>query len=300
MSSFFDAVITEIGLSQQQLDKVFALGKNKEVNVTLLKDKLDKEKLANFVLHLVKRTQACITLLKNASGEIEMTTKEAKLSDAKIMKLQDELIERKSEQIDHFKSLIEEELPNTIKNELKSYSDVVKENAGDPLTIRSIKTAVKEAVKVVQKGNTQDKNIIMFGLPEELNENLEDKVADVLHSIDQKPKFTAVRFGKADEKRPVKVTFERSDMVRVVLKNAKDLKSSEKYGNIYLTSDMSPEERAKKRKLVEEMKNKIKQNPSTKYYIYANKIHSSIEPYVDSSFSAALERIHGQSTGFYH
>ncbi|MCP4456892.1 MAG: hypothetical protein GY816_02525, partial [Cytophagales bacterium] len=94
MSSFFDAVITEIGLSQQQLDKVFALGKNKEVSVTLLKDKLDKEKLANFVLHLVKRTQACITLLKNASGEIEMTTKEAKLSDAKIMKLQNELIER--------------------------------------------------------------------------------------------------------------------------------------------------------------------------------------------------------------
>ena len=150
MSSCFDDVMKEIESSQRQIDKIFALGKNRDqLNVTILKEKQDKEKLATLVLELTKRTQACVALLKRSSGAIESAQIETKLAGDKIIGLQGELLNCKSEQIDQFRSLVEEKLSNTIKTELKSYSDAVKTNFGEPLTISNIKTAVKDVVKTV-------------------------------------------------------------------------------------------------------------------------------------------------------
>ena len=282
MSSFFDAVIDEVELSQQQMGKVFSLFKNKDVTVALLKDKLDKEKLSTLLLEMMRRTQSCVSLLKKASGEIELRQKDAKLADSKIIKLQGELIDCKENQICHFKSLIEEELPETIKSEMKSYSDVVKsysdvvkKSACEPLSIRSIKTAVKDAVKIASKNSERETNIIMFGLPECPADQLHDMVADVFQTIDEKPRFTAHRFGlgKVSARRPVKVSFERQETVKVILKKAKELKDTENYKDVYnLSSDMSPEKRTKKRKLVQEMKKKIAADPDTRCYIRGNKL----------------------------
>ena len=51
-----------------------------------------------------------------------------------------------------------------------------------------------------------------------------------------------------------------------MLKSAKNLKQS-RLNNIFIGLDKSPEERAERKRLVEEMKKKIAENPEKKYYI---------------------------------
>ena len=279
MPSYFDAVMKEIESSQSQIDKIFALGKNRDqLNVTILKEKQDKEKLATLVLELTKRTQACVALLKRTSGAIESAQIETKLAGDKIIRLQGELLNCKSEQIDQFRSLVEEKLSNTIKTELKSYSDAVKTNFGEPLTISNIKTAVKDVVKTVNASSKvgREMNLIMFGLHEEPDENLVEKVADVFSDMGEKPRFDAVRIGSSD-KRPVRITFDRTETVHELVKVGHTLKSSGKYSNIFISLDRSPEQRAERRKLVEKMKVKIKENPDRRFYIKRGEVHCENE-----------------------
>ena len=237
MSSYFDAVMKEIESSQRQIDKIFALGKNRDqLNVTILKEKQDKEKLATLVLELTKRTQACVALLKRTSGAIESAQIETKLAGDKIIRLQDELLNCKSEQIDQFRSLVEEKLSNTIKTELKSYSDAVKTNFGEPLTISNIKTAVKDVVKTVNASSKvgremkndmdRSKNLILFGLEEseESYDDLRGTITGLLEDIhfeDIYPKVKRLGMKKSSTPRPVQVTLDTPNLVHEILKKEK-------------------------------------------------------------------------------
>ena len=272
MGSFFEPLQREIEASQKQLDKVFGLSKNKALTVTFLKEKLDKEKLATLVMECMKRTQACVGLMRKASDEVEVNQKEAKLAGNEVMKLQAELLHCKTEQIDQFKSLVDEKLKSTIKTQLQDYSEAVKKNAGESLTIRNIKTVVKDVVKNVSGNIGRDKNLIMFGLDEESGENLSEKVANVLSTVEQKPRFDAVRLGNTAGKRPVRVTVDRPETVFEILRAAKNLKKSDHYSNVYISFDRSPEQRAERKNLVELMKKKIAKNPDQKYYIKRGEI----------------------------
>ena len=71
MGSFFEGVYKEIDLSSKHLDKVFGLSKNKELTALFLKEKMDKEKLANLVIESMKRTQNCLAFLRKAANEVE-------------------------------------------------------------------------------------------------------------------------------------------------------------------------------------------------------------------------------------
>ena len=144
MGSFFEGVQKEIELSSKHLDKVFGLSKNKELTVAFLKEKMDKEKLANLVIESMKRTQNCVAFLRKASNEVESNQLETKAAGKEIMKLQGELLQTKTEQINHFQNLVDTKLKDTIKTQMQDYSEVVKKNAGESLTIRNIKTAAKD------------------------------------------------------------------------------------------------------------------------------------------------------------
>ena len=280
MGSFFESVQKEIELSSKHLDKVFGLSKNEELTVKFLKEKLDKERLANLVLESMKRTQNCMALLRKASSEVESNQKEAKAAGNEVIKLQGELLECKTEQINQFQSLVDTKLKDTIKTEMRSYSEVVKKNVGESLTIRNIKTAVKDIVK--SSSTEREKNLIVFGVPEESGENLTDKVSNIFETIQVKPRFVAERFGKATEKRPIRVTVDKLETTFEVLKSAKNLKHS-RFNNIFISLDKSPEERAERKRLVEEMKKKIAENPEKKYYIRRGELCCEEKPVRDSA-----------------
>ena len=55
MCSFFESVQKEIALSSNHIEKITGLVKNKNVNVAILKEKLDKDKMANIILEAMKK-----------------------------------------------------------------------------------------------------------------------------------------------------------------------------------------------------------------------------------------------------
>ena len=270
MGSFFESVQKEIALSLSHMDKIAGLGKNKNVNVTLLKQKLDKDEMANFILEAIKRTESCVELLKNASSEVELNQKESKAAGNKIILLQCELLCSKTDQINRFQSMVDNKLKDTIKTEMKTYSDAVKKDAGETLTIRNIKTVVKDIVK--NGSEEREKNLIVFGVPEDADENLNEKVGKIFSTINVKPRFNAAHFGRIEGKRPVRVTVDKTETVFEVLKVAKNLKQDQNFNNVFIGLDKSPEERAERRKLVQELKKKIADYPNKKFFIRRGEI----------------------------
>ena len=148
---------------------------------------------------------------------------------------------------------------------------------------------MKDVVKNVAASTDRNRNLIIFGLDEESRENVEEKVSDVLQSIDHKPHFVAVRFGNNEEKRPIRVKFDRPETAREVLKSAKNLKLSRKYKQVYLSPDMTPEQRADQKILVDELKEKIKNNPEQRFFIKGGKVCKAETPDTTVSVSLAVE-----------
>ena len=76
-----------------------------------------------------------------------------------------------------------------------------------------------------------------------------------------------MRGKKQGHRRHIKVKLSSLDSVNTVLRNSRKLKGDEKFEAVVIVPDRSIEERAIHRKLVEEMKNKIKTEPSKYHYI---------------------------------
>ncbi len=72
--------------------------------------------------------------------------------------------------------------------------------------------------------------------------------------------------------RPLKVTLVNCDATRQVLSNARKLKNSSSYKDVYLAPDRSYEERIAHRKLVQEMKQLFVKDSSKHYFIRDGKI----------------------------
>ncbi len=123
---------------------------------------------------------------------------------------------------------------------------------------------------------------MIFGLPEQLNEHINDRVSEVLMEVGQKPIVEASRIGgkspnsKDDEKlcRPVKVTVANSTIVKRILTHARALRHSKNFKEVYISPDRSAEQRKHHRQLVLELKRKVKEESSKKHYIKGGQLHS--------------------------
>ena len=132
------------------------------------------------------------------------------------------------------------------------------------------------------------KNFIIFGAAEELlckgqKMSDEDLVDEIFSVVGENPntEFKCSRIGmkRSDDRgRPIRVTLRSADAVRDVLSGAKALKPilapeySFKFSQLYLSPDRTDEERKVRKKLVQEMKEKIKADASKRYYIKDKKI----------------------------
>ena len=89
----------------------------------------------------------------------------------------------------------------------KTYSDVAKSSLPSSPVIpkETIKTVAK---KIAAKGE-MCRNIMIFGLPEDENEKIDDKVTEIFEQLGEKPRTEARRLGKKQAStafRPVKVS----------------------------------------------------------------------------------------------
>ena len=170
------------------------------------------------------------------------------------------------------------EIVNTFQKEVssvkQSFSDVVKsgslKNSAATISTESIKSVAKQIALEEELG----RNIMVFGLCEEQNEDICTKVSDVLESLGEKPRVEACRIGKKSPSatRPVKVSLSSSSIVQQILKNSSKLSGTEKFKRVFLAPDRTAEERAHRKELVLELKRRAEVEKDKKLFIRGGKI----------------------------
>ena len=191
-----------------------------------------------------------------------------------VISVQAELSACKTEQLEAMKKTVSSSVADSVKAEFKSYSSVVQSlPAPSPVISPEALTTV---VKTVVAEEDRSRNFLIFGLPEEKEEKLESQVSEVLETIGIKPKVEAQRIGKkktAGSTRPVKVIASNSLVVDQILRNARNLRHSEKFKTVFLSQDRSVEQRKIRKDLVQNMKKRAQAEPSKKFYIKDGQIH---------------------------
>ena len=214
----------------------------------------------------------CAPLLFSATklqDEIDQL-KDEKIADQNtVIKLQGQLLEKKSEDLTSVQA--------TVQSELKTWSSVVKNSCSKALAPKKMKAALKRA----SEEEDRSQNLVIYGLPEKSEEILEKRVLEVLENIDEKPRIVSCcRMGRTVSNggpavKPIKFTLSGSDHVRRVLSKARKLREVEGYDSVYISPDRSAEQRAAFRKLVLEVKQKRELEPQRVHVIRNNKIVSS-------------------------
>ena len=99
--------------------------------------------------------------------------------------MQQQVIRKKNEKINDAK--------NTVTEELKSYCFVVQNTCTAALAQRNIVSAVK----TVKAEDHCSRDLLVFGIAEEVGESVQTKVSELLEQLDEKPKIMdSKRIGK--------------------------------------------------------------------------------------------------------
>ena len=124
--------------------------------------------------------------------------------------------------------------------------------------------------------------MIVYGLDESHEEqpgDLRAGVDAIMENLNEKPAILNIsRVGKTTEDkyniRPIKISLHSADMVQQLLRKSSLLKDVGGYGEIYLSPDRSPQERATYKKLREQLMCKSKEEPNKVHYIRNNRLVS--------------------------
>ena len=114
-------------------------------------------------------------------------------------------------------------------------------------------------------------------MKERNGEEAESTVSEIFECLEEKPKIgDCYRLGgeKNGVTRPIKVTLSSSEAVSKVLSKAGRLKSVEQLSGVFLSPDRTAEERAARKKLVEQLKQKREAEPDLHHFIKNNVVFS--------------------------
>ena len=231
-----------------------------------MKPQIQKNVIAGLIENLVGVLDFTQNALKSVSTKMEELQSELIVEQKSVIKLQKELISSSSDQI--------EAVQSTVKTEMRTFADIVKEGSKNSVTKETIHRAVKSAVSQDQR----NRNLVIFGLQETTGENLEMSVNQVIKSCGSSVEVKSChRIGavKPGTKRAVKVTFGSRESATSVLVGAKGLKQVDNLKNVFISPDRSPEERAKRRELISQLKEKIKKEPGLYHFIQNGKLLSA-------------------------
>ena len=182
---------------------------------------------------------------------------------------QEKLLETQTEQLHKMTSVVD----TAVDKGIRSYSQVVSRTIIDSVPVLSEKT-LRKVVQEAVTDEDRSRNIVVFGLSEETSEDLNSKITNMFDDIEEKPSFEALRIGEQSEEknRPVKICLRNSETVHRILQKAKNLRTTATHRTVYVQPDRSPEERAKHRELVKEMRRRASEDPDNYYYIHSGHI----------------------------
>lgn len=127
--------------------------------------------------------------------------------------------------------------------------------------------ANEEILQELSDRQRRKRNIVLFNVPEKENgenRNAEDSatIKQILNEVDpiiNTSITNAWRLGKfsKDKNRPLKVILENESIVGIVLRKAKNIKTSEKFGRISISADRTPMQINAYKKVKQELDNRI-------------------------------------------
>ncbi len=127
IQTVFDSVTNAAKCKQiTELDKAMLMKQNKEILATLLIN----------VSGVVSQSKA---VLRAAAARFDELSSDQVANQKRLIQMQDKLLMTKSEQV--------EAVQATVKTEMKSYCDVVKQTCSERMTPKKLQKAVKIAVK---------------------------------------------------------------------------------------------------------------------------------------------------------
>lgn len=210
---------------------------------------------------------------------VELQKTEELGNRGKIIRLQNELLDSKNEQLRNLQSAVQSTVQDTVQAEMRGYSDVVKSVSGSPaISPETLKKVVQDAIV----DEDRSRNFMVFGLKEEDGERVNEKISDMLQELGVKPRVEAVRVGRRSSgtdpgivSRPVKVKVASSTTVRQILMKAKDLRQITKFTSVYVCPDRTLDERAAQKKLILDLKRISKEQPGLHHFIRGGKLCST-------------------------
>ena len=242
-----------------------------------LKDlnRLNKPEVVNVcirALHFVGHLMDNVENLKNASSSLQNRLIE---SQQQVISVQEELSECKTEQLETLKKTVKSSVVDSVKAEFKTYSAVVQSSQSVQSEHVISKDILKTVVKDVVDEEDRSRNVVLFGLLEEDEEDVNGRVAEVFESIGHKPKVESYRLGRKinDSIRPVKVILSSSTVAAQITSCSRRLRHVEKFRNVFVSPDRSPDQRRVQKDLVKEMKGRMEREPDRKFYIRDGQVH---------------------------
>ena len=145
--------------------------------------------------------------------------------------LQCQLLAQKDEQLKLLKTSVEETVQTTVESGIQSYSAAVQQNSAIGTVCNS--NILKKVMKSVAAEEDRSKNLIVFGLKEEEEEQLPALITAVLEEIREKPHFEATRSGSTAFRR-VKITVPSSTAVHQILMKTGRLRLVEMHKDVWI------------------------------------------------------------------
>ena len=252
-----------------------------------LKDKLgDKLSMASLIIDFTNVCLDAKELLSKMHGHnFELRGKVADLSSSAMKKMAEEMRDNQSEiitEIDEMKKKVVTN--NNNPADKKTFADIVGDN----------KTAfvlpMKQALKQIEEEDSRARKVVVHGLDidhsiphEQQEEKLQacavNCLAEILSDepdcdiVDLKFNFMG-KIGNSGRAPPVLVTMKDSNEAHLVVKNAWRLSRVKELRRVYITPDLSKEDREKRKQLKEDLKKKIVEFPEQHWVIRQGAVSS--------------------------
>ena len=243
LDNFASATIALGDWSKEMMEKVNC-EYDSQVTVEKFK-KLDKAVLMEHLFDVFQYISNYNDVFPTARFEIENMKSELIKSQKSVTQLQGELLEMKSKEHDSVQSTVKTAVENSVQDVIQSYSSVVSkyllssQSSVNVLSRQSSAPPFAKQKNGVVEGD-RSRNVVIFGLAEDAEEDLNNKIGDVFKELNN-PRFKAVRVGSksADKARPVRVSLENSGTVHHILIRAKDLRLSQDYKTVVISPDFA-------------------------------------------------------------
>ena len=237
-------------------------------------------------------------VVANLRGQAQVLKTETINCQAKVIKLQEDLLSAKEEQLNALKTSVEDSVKSavevtvktavedSVKTEFQTYSEAVQAHIPDPSSQSAVvnQETLRTVVKHFVEEEDRSRNLMVFGLPEgnDCDKQLNSRVCEIFEHLGVKPRVEASRLGVKSKSpkspRPIKVTLSSSTVARQILLKARNLRLSDSYKSIFVVPDRSIEQRVQQKELVNGLKRKKAEEPNKRHYIKGGQVCSSDVP----------------------